>query len=126
MVNFAVAFEAKVVNHTGLSAWPANATKSESISAAIVDHSKIRKNVLALALLTLALGACATPPTDPAARAQFDANNDPFEPMNRSIFAFDMFLDKWFVRPAAQTYRTVIPDFGREAIRNFLGNLHEP
>ena len=91
-----------------------------------MDHSKIRTNVVALALLGLALGACATPPTDPAQRAQYDANNDPLEPMNRGIFAFDMFVDKWFVKPAAQTYRTVVPDFGRDAIRHFLNNLHEP
>jgi phospholipid-binding lipoprotein MlaA len=91
-----------------------------------LDHTKIRKNVVALALLALCLAACATPPTEPAARAQYDANNDPLEPMNRQIFGFDMFVDKWFFKPAAQTYRTVVPDFGRDAIRHFLDNLHEP
>ncbi|HEX3973803.1 MAG TPA: VacJ family lipoprotein [Stellaceae bacterium] len=72
------------------------------------------------------MSACATPPTDPASRAQFDANNDPLEPMNRQIFAFDMFVDQWVIKPFAQVYHNVIPDPGKDAVRNFLGNLHEP
>ena len=91
-----------------------------------MDQTKIRMKFVALLALALSLGACATPPTDPAARAQYDANNDPLEPMNRGVFAFDMFVDKWFFKPAAQTYRTVVPDFGRDAVRHFLSNLHEP
>ncbi|HXS39862.1 MAG TPA: VacJ family lipoprotein [Stellaceae bacterium] len=91
-----------------------------------MDHKKLRRRFLALLAPLLVLTACATPPTDPAARAQYDANNDPLEPMNRKIFAFDMFLDKWLFKPLAQTYVAVVPSPGRDAIRNFLGNLHEP
>jgi len=91
-----------------------------------VDHNKFFKNLPALLSLMLALAACATPPSDPAARAQFEANNDPLEPMNRQIFAFDMFVDKWFFKPLAQTYRAVVPEVGRDAVRSFLNNLHEP
>ncbi len=86
--------------------------------------SRLKPLIFVLPLLTLA--ACATPPSNPAARAQFEANNDPLEPMNRKIFAFDMFLDKWVLKPIAETYQAVIPSFGRDAIRNFLGNLHDP
>jgi phospholipid-binding lipoprotein MlaA len=74
----------------------------------------------------VAVSACATPPTDPASRAQFEANNDPLEPLNRQIFAFDMFLDQWLIKPFAQVYHNIVPDPGKDAIRNFLGNLHEP
>jgi phospholipid-binding lipoprotein MlaA len=74
----------------------------------------------------LLLAACATPPTDPAARAQYNANNDPLEPMNRDIFAANMFVDKYTLKPLAQAYRSVMPEFGKEAIRHFLSNLHEP
>ena len=94
--------------------------------AAPVHHTKIWKNLPAVVSLALMLAACATPPTDPAARAQFEANNDPFEPMNRKIFAFDMFADKWIMKPLAQTYVAVMPEIGRDAIRHFLNNLHEP
>ena len=76
--------------------------------------------------LTLALGACATPPTDPAARADFDRTNDPFEPANRKIFAVNQTLDRYVIEPAAEVYRAVLPDPVRTGIRNFLNNLGEP
>jgi phospholipid-binding lipoprotein MlaA len=91
-----------------------------------VVHVKFSRAFLVLAAPLILLTACATPPKDPAARAQFEANNDPLEPMNRQIFAFDMFLDTWFFKPLAQTYVAVMPPIGREAVSNFLGNLHEP
>jgi phospholipid-binding lipoprotein MlaA len=78
-----------------------------------------------LVLLGL-VAACATPPTDPAARAEFEATNDPLEPMNREIFDFNLFLDRILIKPVSQGYRTVVPEFGRNAIRHFLNNLGEP
>jgi len=81
-----------------------------------------------LGLLTLALfaGGCATAPKEPAALAEFKANNDPLEPLNRKTFAFNLFLDRSLFKPIARSYRAVIPTKGRNAIRNFLGNLSEP
>jgi len=76
--------------------------------------------------LLLLVAACATPPTDPAARADFEATNDPLEPMNRGIFAFNLFMDRNLIKPVAQGYREVIPDGVRKAMRNFLDNLGEP
>jgi len=79
-----------------------------------------------LAFLLLALGACATPPTDPAARAEYDETNDPFEPLNRKIFAFNLFFDRILFRPVAVTYDAAVPDVVRNSIRHFLDNLGEP
>lgn len=81
--------------------------------------------LFALAWLALAAG-CATPPTDPAARADFEATNDPLEPMNRGIFEFNQFADRILIKPVAQGYQTVLPQFSRNAIRHFLDNLGEP
>ena len=78
---------------------------------------------LALAALS---AACATPPTDPAARADFEATNDPFEPMNRTIFDVNQFLDRFLIKPVAQGYHTVLPQFTQDMIRHFLNNLGEP
>ena len=50
-------------------------------------HGKVLR-IAALAMFLGSLGACATPPTDPAARAEFDRTNDPWEATNRRIFAF--------------------------------------
>lgn len=76
--------------------------------------------------LLLAVSACATPPTDPVERAEFDKTNDPFEPANREILDFNLFLDRILIKPAALTYRTVFPEFTRNRMRNFLDNLNEP
>ena len=89
-----------------------------------------RSRALGLALgaigVLLSLAGCATPPTDPAARKEFDATNDPLEPMNRKIFAVNMFLDDYFIKPVAQGYKFIVPQFGRDRIHDFLQNLDEP
>jgi phospholipid-binding lipoprotein MlaA len=74
----------------------------------------------------LVLAGCATVPSDPAARAEFQANHDPFEPLNRDIFAFNLFLDRILIKPIAKAYRKVLPESGREVLRHFLDNLNEP
>ncbi len=76
--------------------------------------------------LLLPLVACATPPTDPAARAEFEATNDPLEPMNRVIFQWNDIFYSAFVRPIAKVYRWAVPEFGRNRIHDFLQNLGEP
>ena len=76
--------------------------------------------------LTLAVAACATPPSDPVAKAEFDKTNDPLEPMNRKILDFNLFLDRIFIKPVAEGYRWVVPEYGRNRVRNFLDNLNEP
>jgi phospholipid-binding lipoprotein MlaA len=82
--------------------------------------------VAALAAASLVLGNCATPPSDPAERAEFVHNNDPLEPLNRKIFAFNQFVDHLLFRPAAKTYVTVLPDDARRGIHNVLDNMKEP
>src|SRR5580700_1192758 len=74
----------------------------------------------------LALGACASAPADPAARAAFEQTNDPLEPTNRVIFNVNMFVDKWAIEPLAEGYRDVVPDPLQLMVRSFLGWLREP
>ncbi len=87
--------------------------------------SKILASFAAL-LLLVGLSACATAPTDPAERAEFERNNDPLEPMNRSIFEFNQVLDRILLKPAAQAYRYVVPDFARDIVGNVIYNSGEP
>jgi phospholipid-binding lipoprotein MlaA len=89
----------------------------------IASHCSIK--IITLAVLLMA-GGCATPPTDPAARAEFEQANDPLEPLNRKFFDFNQFLDRILIRPLAVTYEASVPEDGRTAIKNFLSNLHEP
>lgn len=74
----------------------------------------------------LLLAGCATVPTDPAARAEYDRLNDPLEPTNRAIFGFNEFLDKTLIRPLAEVYHFILPNFVEQRITVFLRNLGEP
>jgi phospholipid-binding lipoprotein MlaA len=76
--------------------------------------------------MTLSVAGCATVPTDPAERAAFEETNDPLEPTNRAIFAFNQGADRYVIRPAAQGYRDFVPEPGRRAIGNVLDNLRQP
>ena len=51
---------------------------------------------------------------------------DPFEETNRKMFAFNQAVDKAILKPMAQAYRDIVPEGGRESIRNFLRNLESP
>ena len=51
--------------------------------------------------------------------------NDPFEDLNRDIFIFNEKLDEKLLKPAALTYRKVIPQFARTGVTNFFNNLEE-
>jgi phospholipid-binding lipoprotein MlaA len=82
--------------------------------------------IAALVVASALLGACATPPSDPAERAQFIHNNDPLEPLNRKTFALNQFLDQMLFKPAAQTYLAVVPGDARTAVHHMLDNMKEP
>ena len=51
--------------------------------------------------------------------------SDPYENWNRKVFAFNDAVDRWFLRPVAQGYRTVTPDLVDRGITNFFNNLTE-
>ena len=77
-------------------------------------------------LIASGLGGCATPPSEPAARAAFEQTNDPLEPLNRKTFALNQFLDHVAIRPAAKAYVAVVPDDARKAVHHMLDNMKEP
>jgi phospholipid-binding lipoprotein MlaA len=83
-------------------------------------------SIFATVLLLGSLSACATAPTDPADRAEFEASNDPLEPANRVVFEFNQIVDKVLLRPAAYVYREVMPDFAQDIVHNVLENANEP
>jgi phospholipid-binding lipoprotein MlaA len=75
-------------------------------------------------------GAAATAPSAPPAGAPAAKpkakNSDPFERVNRATYAFNDALDRMFARPAAKAYKRVVPEPGRIAISNAMGNLEYP
>jgi phospholipid-binding lipoprotein MlaA len=73
-------------------------------------------------VLTTALAGCGhVAPFKTGAEA-----NDPIEPVNRQIFAFNQFLDRIALKPLAQGYRAMVPATVRRHVRNVVENLGEP
>lgn len=88
---------------------------------------RLRRGALVAALgALLVVTGCATPSDDPEELALFQEANDPAEPLNRAIFEFNLFLDKGILRPVASVYRTVLPQFAQDGVRDFLRWLRSP
>ena len=54
-----------------------------------------------------------------------ERNIDPLESINRPLFALNNGLDRFLVRPLAQTYHIVMPDIGERGVGNFFANLYD-
>lgn len=78
---------------------------------------KLRDTCAALGLVVL-VGGCAC--------GDKDAVNDPLEPINREVFAFNRSLDAQAALPAATYYKSAVPNGTRDGIHNFLSNLSLP
>lgn len=52
--------------------------------------------------------------------------NDPYEPFNRAMLDFNLFLDRYILRPVAWVYKEGVPDPLRTNVYNFLENLRGP
>jgi len=70
---------------------------------------------LALAVLALQLGGCATTPS----------NTDPLEPFNRAMYSVHEVVDGNLIKPIAQGYVKVTPSPIRTGVSNFFGNIDD-
>jgi phospholipid-binding lipoprotein MlaA len=52
--------------------------------------------------------------------------NDPLENVNRGVFEFNLFVDRWAIKPASQVYRDYLPQVVQDSVRSFLRNLRSP
>lgn len=88
-----------------------------------------RRLALTLILLSvpaMSLTACADMPKSPEEKAEYNATNDPLEPLNRTIFDVNDFLDRLLFRPLAELYRWTIPPGIRDRIAGIVTNMKEP
>ncbi|AXQ30289.1 VacJ family lipoprotein [Solimonas sp. K1W22B-7] len=67
-----------------------------------------------IAAVLLLTGCAHSPSYDP---------QDPLEPMNRRVYAFNQKVDQYVAKPLAETYVAATPDEFRSGIHNFLSNL---
>lgn len=58
-----------------------------------------------------------------ASPAWADRDQDPWEGVNRKVFAFNEFFDKYAMKPVAKGYQTVTPDRVEQGVGNFFSNL---
>lgn len=70
-----------------------------------------------LALLLSLTTGCANLPGEGASRG------DPWERMNRQVFAFNEAVDAAAVKPVAQVYQALVPSLVRKGVSNVFGNL---
>lgn len=76
----------------------------------------VRGTKALIVFFLIGLTACAGPQRAPS-------EADPWEGFNRSIYNFNDSVDRLILKPVAETYRDVTPQFIRTGIGNFLSNL---
>lgn len=81
----------------------------------------MRTRALLALLLALTLGACAT-----QGPATASTPGDPLESLNRGVLDVNLAIDDAVIRPVAQGYRAVVPEYARTRVRNVLSNMTEP
>lgn len=79
------------------------------------DWLQLRHRLVLASLLGLAGCAMSPPRTD-----------DPWEKVNRKVYAFNDSVDRAVVRPTARAYRKVTTSGIRRAISNFFANIRMP
>ncbi|MEO0466318.1 MAG: VacJ family lipoprotein [Pseudomonadota bacterium] len=81
----------------------------------------MRFNIALCLSAALFVGACASTQgtTD-------EGVYDPFEPVNRGVFAFNEAADKAVIGPVAGAYEAATPAVARKGVSNFLRNLSNP
>ena len=53
-------------------------------------------------------------------------DSDPFEGLNRGVHEFNYVVDSVLFDPLASVYNTVLPEFARTGVHNFLENIEAP
>lgn len=76
----------------------------------------IRSSLCIAALMLSALSGCATTAANPA---------DPWESVNRKVYAANDSVDRYALRPVAQGYQSVVPLPLRTNVTNFFSNIDD-
>ena len=77
------------------------------------------------ALLLAAIAGCATTPGVDHQDRRTSGPKDPYETVNRKVFAFNDTIDEYALKPVAKAYNAVIPSPVRTGIHNFFGNFSD-
>jgi len=91
------------------------------------NSKRIADARLLLPLLML-MGGCATTESSQEIPQQevVRVAHDPWEPLNRGMYAVHDTIDRFTLKPIARGYKAVIPSFARRGVTNFSQNLMTP
>jgi phospholipid-binding lipoprotein MlaA len=73
--------------------------------------------ILMMVSISLVAGCAITQQTERVAKI------DPFESINRAVFTFNENADEYVIKPAAEAYQFVLPEFVRTGVTNFFSNI---
>ncbi|MFM1806801.1 MAG: phospholipid-binding lipoprotein MlaA [Pseudomonadota bacterium] len=73
-----------------------------------------------MVLSVLVLSACAS-----IQQTERVAKIDPFERVNRAVFSFNEAADDYVIKPVAEAYKFVLPEFVRTGVTNFFSNIND-
>lgn len=89
-----------------------------------------KRVILCIAFLVISssvlLSGCASTSVSEEESNVVNIEKDPWEPMNRGIFAFNQVADKAVLKPVAKGYRWAVPDFIRNSVYNVFTTLKQP
>ena len=77
-----------------------------------------RISIMLLAGMFLLLNGCAS-------TQYVESERDPWQGFNRAMYGFNDGLDRAILKPAAQGYKAVAPDFVEMGVRNFFENIDD-
>ena len=91
------------------------------------NSKRIADARLLIPFLMLMVGCATTETSEETAEQEVvRAAHDPFEPLNRAMYAVHDTLDRFTLKPIARGYRAVLPSFMRRGVTNFSKNLLTP
>jgi phospholipid-binding lipoprotein MlaA len=106
-----------------VGSFPRWANNSDSIfSNTVIRMTSTRITITCVALVLLISGCAGTPPE---AQSEREVLSDPFERLNRKIFAFNNTADRYLAKPISSGYKKVVPAPARKGVGNFFNNLDE-
>ena len=84
----------------------------------MVNRGVSKCSVVFLAALFMLLNGCAS-------TQYVESERDPWQGFNRTMYNFNDGLDRAILKPAAQGYKAIAPDFVETGVRNFFENLDD-
>ncbi len=86
-----------------------------------------RTSVILLVVVAAAMSTgCATTGSTATTATARTNQQDPFEPVNRKVFAFNEGFDDMVLKPTATAYKKVVPTVVQTGVSNFFSNLQNP